>query len=482
MSAPTVFARRRFLRQAGAFSALSLAGSLDTLGLSSASAQAGDYKALVCLFLFGGNDANSMVIPFSDYASYNAVRPVTTGVNIAQSLMTPIAPANLSGQTFGLHPAFTATNGNPTLTSLFQQNRLAVVCNAGTLVEPLTRTEYRARTKKTPSQLFSHSDQQTQYQTSISEASVLTAPTGWGGRIGDKLALTMNGATATPIGMSFSGSQAFLNGKSVRGLSLPTAGNFGYTGDSPTPNALQIARSAARAEMILATDANAMVSAAQVSMASALNASRTINPILNPVGGATPTEISAPFAGLTSGLANQLRAVSRLIYNRATMGQRRQIFFVSIGGFDTHTGQGAFQPPTPAVQGLASLYQQIGQAMSAFYQATANMGVQNSVTTFMLSDFNRTFKPNGAGTDHAWGGHYFVMGGGVQGGRFYGQFPSLALGGPNDADSLGRWIPTTSIEQYGATLARWFGVPDADLVQVFPTIGRFATSNLGFMA
>lgn len=479
MTAPTIFSRRRFLQQAGAFSALSLAGSLDRLGLSSAAAQAGDYKALVCLFLFGGNDANSLVLPFSNYAAYDAVRGAATGVNVAGSLLAPIAPANLPGQTFALHPAFTATNGNPTLTSLFQTGQLAVMCNTGTLVEPLTRAEYRAGTKKRPSQLFSHSDQQQQHQTCDSAATVLSAPTGWAGRIADRVTSTFNGAAATPTGMSFSGAQTFLTGKTVRGLSLPTAGNFGYTGDSTTPNALQIARASARAEMIYATDANAMVSGAQAAMAGALNASQLINPALN---GTLPTSIQVPFNNLNTGLANQLRAVSRIIANRASLGQRRQIFFVSIGGFDTHTGQGQFVPPTPAVQGLASLYQQIGQAMSAFYQATVNMGVANDVTTFMLSDFGRTFKPNGAGTDHAWGGHYLVLGGGVLGGRFYGQFPTLALGGPDDTDSLGRWIPTTSIEQYGATLARWFGVPDADLSQVFPNLSRFATANLGFMA
>jgi uncharacterized protein (DUF1501 family) len=287
-----------------------------------------------------------------------------------------------------------------------------------------------------------------------------------------------NGPTATPMGMSFSGSQTFLNGASVRGLALPTAGNFGYTGDTTAMNAQQLARAQARAELIGATDANAMVSSAQSSMTGALNASQKINPILN---GTLPTSISAPFNGLNTGLANQLRAVARLINNRVSLGQRRQIFFVSIGGFDTHSGQGQFQPPAGAITGVASLYQQIGQAMSAFYQSTVNMGVANDVTTFMLSDFNRTFKPNGAGTDHAWGGHYLVMGGGVQGGRFYGQYPTLALGGPDDADSLGRWVPTTSIEQYGATLARWFGVPDVDIAQVFPGVNRFATSNLGFM-
>ena len=473
-----VFTRRRFLQQAGACSALSLAGSLDLLGLSSAAAQSGDYKALVCLFLFGGNDANSMVIPYSDYASYNLVRPLATGVNVAQSLMTPIAPANLPGQTFGLHPAFTATNGNPTLTSLFQSGKLAVVCNTGTLVEPLTRAEYRARSKQTPAAAV------------LAQRPAAAVPDvhfpGLGALGADRLGRAhrrqargdMNGPGATPIGMSFSGSQTFLNGKSVRGLSLPTAGNFGYTGDSPTPNAVQMARAAARGEMIASIDSNAMVSAAQANMGAALSASQRINPILN---GTLPTSISGPFNGLTSGLANQLRAVARLINNRASLGQRRQIFFVSIGGFDTHTAQGQFQGPTPSFNGLAGLYQQIGQAMSAFYQSTVNMNVASDVTTFMLSDFGRTFKPNGVGTDHAWGGHYFVMGGSVAGNNFYGQFPTLALGGPSDADSLGRWIPTVSVEQYGGTLARWFGVPDTDLAQVFPGLDRFPTSNLGFL-
>lgn len=478
MSGPTIFSRRKFLQQTGALSALSLAGSLDMIGLSSAAAQTSPYKALVCLFMFGGNDANSMLIPYSDYVSYNAVRPVATNVNVAQSLMTPLSPLNTPGQTYSLHPAFTATNGNPTLSTLFNQGRLALLCNAGSLVEPLTRTEYRAGTKKRPDQLFSHSDQQQQGQTARAQASFLTGPTGWGGRLADRV-VSMNSPTATPMSMSFSGSQTFLNGTSVRGLALPTAGNFGFTGDATAnPTAAQAARSLARAEAILAADSNEMMQAAQVSMGAALNASQKLNPIIN---GTLPLQIQAPFNGLNSGLANQLRAVARIIAQRATLGHSRQIFFVSIGGFDTHTGQNQFQPPTPVIQGLASLYQQIGYAMSAFYQATVNLGVQNDVTTFTVTDFNRTFRPNGQGTDHAWGGHHLVMGGSVVGQRLYGTFPTLALGGPSDTDSLGRWIPTTSIDQYGATLAKWFGVPAVDIAQVFPNIGRFATPDLGFM-
>jgi uncharacterized protein (DUF1501 family) len=478
MSGPTIFSRRKFLQQSGALSAISLAGSLDMLGLSSAAAQTAPYKALVCLFMFGGNDSNSLLLPYSDYASYNAVRPVPTGVNVAQSLMTALSPLNTPGQTYSLHPAFTATNGNATLASLFNTGKLAVVANTGSLFEPMTRAEYRAGSKKRPDQLFSHSDQQQQGQTSVARASFLTGPTGWGGRLADRV-VSMNSPTATPMSMSFSGSQTFLNGTYVRGLALPTAGNFGFTGDptaNPTP--AQAARSLARAEAILAADSNEMMQAAQVSMGGALNASQKINPIIN---GALPSQIQVPFNGLNTGLANQLRAVARIIAQRATLGHSRQIFFVSIGGFDTHTGQNQFQPPNPLIQGLASLYQQIGYAMSAFYQATVNLGVQDSVTTFTVTDFNRTFRPNGQGTDHAWGGHHLVMGGSVQGQRLYGTFPTLALAGPSDTDSVGRWIPTTSIDQYGATLAKWFGVPAVDIAQVFPNIGNFATPDLGFM-
>lgn len=478
MSGPTIFSRRKFLQQSGALSALSLAGSLDTLGLSSAAAQTAPYKALVCLFMFGGNDSNSLLIPYSDYASYNAVRPVATGVNVAQSLMTPLSPLNTPGQTYSLHPAFTATNGNPTLATLFTQGRLAVVCDTGSLVEPLTRVEYRAGSKKRPDQLFSHSDQQQQGQTAIAQASFLTGPTGWGGRLADRV-VSMNAPLATPMSMSFAGSQTFLNGTYVRGLALPTAGNFGFTGDpTGTPTAAQAARTLARAEAILATDSNEMMQAAQVSMSGALNASQKINPIINAT---LPPQIQAPFNGLNTGLANQLRAVARIIAQRATLGHSRQIFFVSIGGFDTHTGQNQFQPPAPVFQGLAALYQQMGNAMSAFYQATVNLGVQNEVTTFTVTDFNRTFRPNGQGTDHAWGGHHLVLGGSVRGQRLYGTFPTLALAGPSDTDSLGRWIPTTSLDEYGGTIAKWFGVPAVDIAQVFPNIGRFATPDLGFM-
>jgi len=473
MSGPFIFSRRNFLRQAGAFSALSLAASMDKLGLSSASAQASDYKALVCVFLFGGNDSNHMVIPYTDYASYVAVRDAASSINVPQANLLQVSPTNLPGQVFGLHPAFTATNGNPTLQTLFSTGKLAAIVNAGTLVEPITKAEYQARTKKRPDNLFSHSDQQQQGMTSITQVSSLAAITGWGGRLGDRV-LAMNPAGATPMSMSFSGTQSFGDGRYIKTLALPTGGTFGYAGDSTSPNAVQAARAAARNMMIQAWDANDMVHATQTQMGVALNASQKINPIIQSAG---PTTITNPFNGLNSGLANQLRAVAKMIDQRATLQHNRQVFFVSIGGFDTHTGQGT----TVVTAGLPLLYQQIGQALSAFYQSTVNMGVANSVATFTLTDFSRTFKANGSGTDHAWGGHHFVMGGSVVGNRFYGTFPNLSLTGADTVDSSGRFIPTTSIEQYGGTLGKWFGVPAVDLAQVFPNLSRFATTDLGFM-
>jgi uncharacterized protein (DUF1501 family) len=475
MSGPMIFTRRRFLQQTGALGALAMASSMERLGLASAAAQAPGYKALVCVFLFGGNDSNSMVIPITNYAQYDAVRPLASNVQVPLAALQPITPTNTGGLVYGLNPAFTTVNANPSLQGLFSVGKLAVVVNAGSLTRPMTRAEYRSNLVPKPSNLFSHSDQQQQGMSSILQASTLTGINGWGGRVGDKVA-GMNPPTATPMSMSFSGTQTFGTGVQVRTLALPTGGAFGFTGDnlSALPGTVAYERAAARAELLAAGDASAMVGASQVNAIVAQNASAKISPILTGTGSAA---ITGPFAGMNSSLANQLRAVAKVIEARATLQHNRQIFFVSIGGFDTHSGQGT----TNVGAGLPSLYQQIGQALGAFYRSTELMGVVNNVTTFTLTDFNRTFKPNGQGTDHAWGGHHFVMGGSVVGNRFYGQYPDLILGGNNDTDTAGRWIPTTGFDQYGATLGRWFGVPDVDLPQVFPNLSRFPVSNLGFL-
>jgi uncharacterized protein (DUF1501 family) len=475
MSGPMIITRRRFLQQASALSAMSLASTLDSFGISAASAQgAPGYKALVCVFLFGGADSNNLVIPYSNYAAYNAIRDPGTGINIPQANLVQITPANAGGAIYGFHPDMAD------LQPVFNAGKMAVVLNAGPLLYPTTRAEYLARSKQQPSQLFSHSDQQQQFMSGIS-APTLTGITGWGGRLAEKVA-GLNAPNATPMAMSFSGSQTFGNGAYTKMLAMPTGGNFGFSGDpTGTPTAQQAARTAARTLISTAGDSNQIVQAGGGTAGKAITSSVLINPIIQ---AAAPTQIDNAFrvgyngppgAVLNSGIANQLKAVAKMINNRVTLGHSRQIFFVSIGGWDTHTGQ---------MLGQQNLLRSLVPALRAFYQATVNMGIANEVTTFTLSDFSRTWRPNSGGTDHAWGGHYFVMGGSVLGNNFYGGFPDLKLGAQsiNDSGSQGRWIPTLSLDQYGGTLAKWFGASPTDVTQIFPNIGRFATPDIGFMA
>ena len=466
MSGPFVFSRRKFLQTAGGFSALSLAASMDKLGLASAAAQASGYKALVCVFLFGGNDSSNMVIPNSNYAQYLASRDVPTGINIPQASLLTISPTNTGGQTFGLHPAM------PELQALFNQGKAAVIANSGSLTTPITRAQYIASKHSgipVPDQLFSHSDQQRENMTTINKAT-LTAPTGWAGRLGDVVA-SLNSPSSPPMSMSFSGAQVFGNGVTVKSISLPTAGAFGFTGDvlTGTPSAQVAARMNARSAILSLPDANEIVTATQTQIGFAFNASTVLSPILQGTGGSA---ITTAFTGLNTSLSNQLKAVAKVIEQHAAIGHQREIFFVSIGGFDTHTGE---------VTGHNSLYPQVSKAINAFYQATVGLGVANSVTTFTLSDFGRTMKPNGGGTDHGWGSHHFVVGGGVVGNKIYGTFPNVTVAGPDDSGSNGRWIPTTSTDQVGATIAKWFGASAVDVAQIFPNLANFTVKDLAFV-
>lgn len=463
--------RREFIRRFGAFGAAALA--IEQLGLVNVSAQS-DYKALVCVFLFGGNDSGNMVIPYSDYASYSTAR-LASGIAIPQASLLQITPASM-GSTFGLHPSLTG------LHELWTLGKLGVVCNAGPLVEPTTRASYIGGSARLPLNLFSHSDQQNQWQTSVSTSA---SASGWGGRIADN-ASALNTTSFPPV-TSLAGTPIFTSGNTARPLAIAAAptrldGALRLDGFPNPPD--NDARYKAMKELFTKDLSYALVRGASRISGEALAVETALRTAGDP--------IIAPFPlNPRTGLGNQLEQIAKVISLRNVLGMRRQIFFCSLGGFDTHSGQ--VTSGAPAAGTHANLLAQLSGAMKAFYDATVTMGVSSQVTTFTLSDFSRTFIPNGTlGTDHAWGAHHFVMGGAVRGGDFYGVpgpngtvFPTLAPNGPDDTDqggsARGRWIPTTSVDQYGAILASWFGVSNADLAAVFPNIGRFNSTNLGFM-
>jgi uncharacterized protein (DUF1501 family) len=442
---------------------MALASSIENFGLVNALAQtaaANDYRALVCIFLNGGNDGNNMIVPLdSEFNAYNSVRSAST-LALSQASLLPVNPA--SGRQFGFHPSM------PEMQTLFNQQKLAVMCNTGPLVEPLTRTTYRNGTGRKPLQLFSHSDQVGLWQTAIADG---VSQTGWGGRVAD-LTGGLNGAATFPQVISIAGISLFVTGTDTRPLAINDS-NTALSAVLPLNNApgATTAETNARKASFDALRALAggalLVKAASDTTSSALQSRDAL---------ASAPARNFPAIPNTS-LGRQLTQVARLIALRDALGVKRQIFFCSIGGFDTHANQ--------RTAGQDTLLQQVSQAMKGFYDATVELGVAGSVTSFTLSDFGRTFQPSGSGaavgSDHGWGNHHLVMGGAVRGGDFYGAFPTLALGGPDDTDTRGRWIPSTSVEQYAATLAIWYGLTNTDMSYVFPLIGRFATPNLGFM-
>lgn len=470
--------RREFLcRSFGAFGAAALA--FEHFGLLQAFAQSTDYKALVCIFLFGGSDSGNVVIPFDDYGDYAKARQ-SAGLAIPQSSLLQISPPSV-GSKFGLHPSLTSPTGG--LHDLWDQGKMAVVCNVGPLVQPTDRKSYTNGTVRLPINLFSHSDQQNQWQTSISDGS---NGAGWGGRAADETA-DHNTTTFPPL-TSVAGTPIFCTGNVERPLAIapaPTALNAALQLNGfPTPPDND-ARYIAMAQLLQEDQSITLVRGASRVTTEALAVEKTLRLAGNP---AVPP---FPLNPRTS-LGNQLEQVAKMISVRNSLGMNRQIFFCSLGGFDTHFNQ--VNNGNAAAGTHASLLLQLSNAMNAFYGATVNLGVASQVTTFTLSDFARTFIPNGnLGTDHAWGSHHFVVGGAVHGGDFYGVpgsngtvFPTPVANGPDDTDqgggARGRWIPTTAVDQYGATLASWLGVSNTDLPAVFPNIGRFGTANLGFMS
>jgi uncharacterized protein (DUF1501 family) len=454
-----------------ALGGMALASSVESFGIVNALVPqaATDYKALVCIFMNGGNDGNNMFVSLDQYPAYSAARAAST-LAIPQASLLAVSPA--SGGSYGFNPSMTEMQAR------FNEGRLAVLCNNGPLVEPLTRATYQNGSGKKPLQLFSHSDQVGLFQTAIANS---VSQTGWGGRMAD-LTATLNGAASFPQNVTIAGINLLLTGVDTRQLAIGdsnTALNnvlpLTMTGSSSE----QASRRASFNELRTLDNNFKLVKAASDIRSSALQTSAALASV-NPA-------LTTLFPNTS--LGRQLQQIARLIKAAtdpvAGINMKRQIFFAQIGGFDTHSNQ---HPAT--LGGQDSLLQQVSQAMNAFYNATVELGVQNNVTSFTLSDFGRTLQPAGSGlgqvgSDHAWGNHHLIMGGSVIGGRLYGTYPTLALGGPDDTDGgtapRGRWIPTTSVEQYAATLATWYGLSTSDLPAVFPLIGRFATPNLGFM-
>jgi len=483
--------RRGFLRHAGC-------AALGTIGISSvirdfrlinsAMAQPAasgftDYKAMVCIHLGGGNDCNNFVIPRGTaHANYTAARQ---NLAIAENLLQPITPLNNDGNEYGFHPNCIE------LANLFNNRKLAVLFNVGPLLYPTDRTNYRSKLVPLPPQLFSHSDQVTHWQTSLPDQ---PPRTGWGGRIADILhpfqsELINDTLQRAKISLttSIAGSNTFEVGSTVQQYHVSTSGAVTLAGAASGSARETAVRDIARlAQTNLQADAYGDIVDNAVATGSLLNsaiAATSLN-----------TYWTTPFPNTT--LGNQLKMVARMIAGRGNLNVKRQIFFVSVGGYDTHTAQlgNAANPGNPLFGAHADLMNELSESIQAFQSAIEQLsalpGSQNltdGVVGFTASDFGRTLPTNGQGSDHGWGSHHIIFGGSgnpttgaVKGQRIYGTFPVLQVNGPDDT-STGRWIPRISVDEYSATLAKWFGVSPTYMPIVFRNLTRFATPDLGFM-
>ncbi len=453
--------RREFLRRTAMLAGAGVAApyAMELAGLTSAlQVNALDgYKAIVCVFLYGGNDHHDTVIPYdmASYNTYSTLRGPT--ISRAYDTLLPLAPGN--GYNDGRAAAFTPQWAQ--LKGLFDNGKLALISNVGTLRQPLTKAQY-ATSSLRPPQLFSHNDQQSMWQSSVPEG----ATTGWGGRLGD-LMLDDNGGDRLFTCISASGNAVFMTGAQAFQYQINTGGvvelNTGFNSRDQLTTGLQ---------QIMRLDGVGPIPTSYSAISKrSLDAAARMKAALTAVGEPRDAnDVLLPFP--TSGLGRQLKMVARLIAaGKTQLSTRRQVFFVSTGGYDNHDRLATDHPP---------LLADIDACLAAFYRATEVIGAQDEVTTFTGSDFGRTLTINGDGTDHAWGAHHIVMGGAVNGRNVFGKLPVIANNGPDDVGQ-GRLIPTTAVDQYASTLALWMGATPAEVRTVIPNIDRFSTNDLGFM-
>ncbi len=468
--------RRAFLKRSAQLGAMGAAApfalNMSLISDAAAFTGAGDFKAVVCLFLLGGNDHDDTLIPYdnTNYNLYNTIRGGGAGqtaggiararADLAATALNPLAPQTLTNNVqYALHPAMTR------MKTRWDEGRMAALLNVGTLIRPTTLTEYRSSDRvrfPLPFGLFSHNDQQSVWQSSAPEG----ATSGWGGRLAD-LAMSSN-TNSIFTAISAAGNSVFLTGQSALAYQVSGSGAIklrsGNTRVAGSTTAFNMMR-----EIMSQPDPSAHIFEGEYNRVSkrSIDSEAVYSTALN---GAT---LNTNFAqnGNTSGIAAQLRIVARTIAARQALGVNRQVFFVTMGGYDHHDN---------LIGGHNTLLSQLDFAMDAFYQATTEMGIADKVTLFTASDFGRTMSSNGDGSDHGWGGHHFMLGGGVKGGQYYGIAPEVSTTGTGQVGQ-GRIIPTTSVDQYGATISNWFGAAPGELQTLFPNIGNFSGANLGFL-
>ncbi len=455
----TTASRREFLKRASALSAAGVAApwalQLAAMG-EAAAATATDYKALVCVFLYGGNDYANTVVPYDsiNHAAYLAQRPAigTARSALASTVLGP-RTALADGRQYALAPQLSP------VVPIFNAGQMAVMLNLGTLVQPTTKAQYGSNSVPLPPKLFSHNDQQSVWQSSSPEGST----SGWGGRLGDLFAAGNGNATFTNI--SVAGNAVYLAGQSAVQYQVTSNGSVPVAGVK-SPLFGSSACSAALRNLVTAPRTHLFEAEHSRVMKRSIEADEQLTAGLS---GISPLTTVFPSG---NSLAAQLAMVARLIKARDALGAKRQVFFVSLGGFDTHDGLLDDHP---------GLLTTVGSSLAAFHAATIEMGVANNVTTFTGSDFGRTLNSDGDGSDHGWGSMQFVLGGAVKGQAFYGAPPVVANDGPDDV-GRGRLLPNIAVDQLGATLGTWFGVSNTELNMVLPQLSNYSNRNLGFMA